>query len=78
MLFVSPELNHPNRLQEELNNLQVDVLSARCIVHRLRSHRAERQLAVVASAEVVSKTLTDLQEVMAFVKEVQAHQRTAL
>ena len=78
MLFVPPELNHPNRLQEDLNNLQVDVLSARCIVHRLRSRRAEKQLAALASKEIVSKTLSDLQEVVAFVQEVQGHQRTTL
>ncbi len=60
----------PPRLEDELTNLWVEVLSARCIVHRLRRRRAQVLLSQLASPEMIGKALQDVNEVMEFLQEV--------
>jgi hypothetical protein len=60
------------RLAEEINNMQVDVLSARCIADRLRLSTALVQIAAATNEEVILKLETDLRCVLEFVREVHA------
>ena len=57
-------------LEEDIENLQVDVLSARCAADRLRLKTNVGKVANATSDEALEKMLTDLQMVLAFVADV--------
>ncbi len=73
-LIFAPTDPIPPRLEDELTNLRVEVLSARCIVHRLRRRRAEVLISQLASPEMIGKALQDVNEVKAFFQEVKGLQ----
>jgi hypothetical protein len=60
------------RLAEEINNMQVDVLSARCTADRLRLSTEVVRIAAATDDETISKLEMDLRCVMEFVREVHA------
>lgn len=68
------EMEPANRVEDELSNLQTDILSARCIVHRLRRRQAEDFLANMVSKQTLYQALLDLTEVVTFVRELQDRQ----
>ena len=57
-------------LEEDIENLQVDVLSARCAADRLRLKTNVGKVAVATSEENLEKMLIDLRTVLAFVADV--------
>ena len=59
------------RLEEDITNMQVDVLSARCAADRLRLRRAITQIAFATSQETLEKMLADLNSVLDFVEDVE-------
>ena len=58
-------------LEEEITNLQVDVLSARCASDRLRLRTPIEVVANTASVGCVEKLQADLKAVMQFVGEIE-------
>jgi len=61
----------PRKLEDDISNMQVDVLSARCIADRLRLRNAMIHVADAATTETLEKLIDDLESVLEFVKEVE-------
>ncbi len=74
-LASTPGWTPSHDIEEELTNLQVDVLSARCIVHRLRRKGAELHVARIADPEAIAKALQDAQEILEFLSDVRNKQQ---
>ena len=61
-------------LEDDINNMQTDVLSARCAADRLRLKTSITAVAEATSRETVEKMLVDLQALFQFVKELDRSQ----
>jgi hypothetical protein len=62
----------------EIENLQTDVLSARCVADRLRLRTAIVKVADATPAEVLTKMLHDLQVVLEYISKVEQVKRGRL
>jgi hypothetical protein len=55
----------------DLKNIQIDVLSARCTVHRLKNSGGATKVSRAATEAQIEQILHDLREIRSFIRQIQ-------